>query len=222
MAAAPGLVIFDCDGVLVDSEPIAIGVLVETIAARGVAIGTDAAYRDFLGRTLKTVSAALAADYGVAMDEAALADMRSRLYARYEEALQPMAGVFPMLDGLERPACVASSSVCERIEISLKLTGLHDRFAPHIFSATMVPRGKPAPDLFLHAARAMGADPADCIVVEDSPAGVMAAREAGMKVVAFTGGGHVGPARLEPQLAALGPDAVVGDMQNLSKALRSL
>src|SRR5690606_24946307 len=140
------------------------------------------------------------------------------LYARYEEALEPMAGVFPMLDGLERPACVASSSVCQRIEISVKLTGPHDRLAPTSASATMVPRGKPAPDLFLYAARAMGADPADCIVVEDSPAGVMAAREAGMKVVAFTGGGHVGPARLEPQLAALGPDAVVGDMQNLSKA----
>lgn len=229
MAVAParraegaGLVIFDCDGVLVDSEPIAIAVLIETVAARGVAIGTDAAYRDFLGRTLKTVSAALAADYGVRMDEAALAEMRGRLYARYEEALRPMEGVFAVLDGLDLPCCVASSSVYERIEISLKLTGLYERFAPHIFSATMVARGKPAPDLFLHAARQMGADPADCVVIEDSPAGVTAAKAAGMAVIAFTGGGHVGPARLEAELAALEPDAIVGDMQSLPDALRSL
>jgi len=222
MAATPGLVIFDCDGVLVDSEPIAIAVLIETVKALGVAIGTEAAYRDFLGRTLKSVSAALAADYGVAMDDAALADMRARLYARYQDALKPMPGVFALLDGLERPACVASSSVCERIEISLKLTGLHERFAPRIFSATMVERGKPAPDLFLYAAREMDVDPAACVVVEDSPAGVMAAKAAGMKVVAFTGGGHVGPAGLEDRLAALDPDAMVGDMQKLRESLNSL
>ena len=222
MAATPGLVIFDCDGVLVDSEPIAIAVLIETVKALGVAIGTEAAYRDFLGRTLKSVSAALAADYGVAMDDAALADMRARLYARYEAALEPMPGVFALLDGLERPACVASSSVCERIEISLKLTGLFERFAPRIFSATMVARGKPAPDLFLYAAREMDVDPAACVVVEDSPAGVMAAKAAGMKVVAFTGGGHVGPAGLKDRLAALDPDAMVGDMHKLRESLNSL
>lgn len=221
-AAGPGLVIFDCDGVLVDSEPIAIAVLVETVRALGVSISFEAAYRDFLGRTLKTVSQALAADYGVTMDAAALADMRGRLYARYREALRPMEGVAAMLDALEIPACVASSSVYERIEISLKLTGLYERFAPHIFSATMVARGKPAPDLFLYAARQMGVDPADCVVIEDSPAGVEAAKAAGMAVIAFTGGGHVGPARLEAGLAALEPDAMVGDMQSLPKSLRLL
>lgn len=211
-AAGPGLVIFDCDGVLVDSEPIAIAVLIETVAARGVRIGRDAAYRDFLGRTLKTVSAALLADYGVAMDAAALNDMRHRLYERYGAELRPIAGVVEMLDRLEIPACVASSSVYERIEVSLKLTGLHERFAPHIYSAAMVARGKPAPDLFLHAARQMGTAPANCVVIEDSPAGVAAAKAAGMTVLAFTGGGHIGPARLEAKLAALAPDALFDDM----------
>lgn len=221
-AAGPELVIFDCDGVLVDSEPIAIDVLIETVAARGVRIGRDAAYRDFLGRTLTTVSAALWADYGVEMDETALDEMRHRLYARYRDALKPMAGVFDMLDRLDAATCVASSSVYERIEVSLKLTGLHDRFAPHIYSAIAVPRGKPAPDLFLHVAERMGVAPRDCVVIEDSPAGVMAAKAAGMAVIAFTGGGHVGPARLEAQLAALKPDAILGDMQTLPDLLSSL
>lgn len=218
----PELVIFDCDGVLVDSEPIAIDVLIETVAARGVTIGRDAAYRDFLGRTLKTVSAALWTDYGVAMDEAALAEMRHRLYARYEDALKPMPGVIEMLDRLDGPACVASSSLYERIEVSLKLTGLHERFFPHIYSAAMVPRGKPAPDLFLHAAREMGVQPARCLVIEDSPAGVAAAKAAGMAVIAFTGGGHVRPVRLETQLQALAPDAILDDMQMLPNLLNSL
>src|SRR5690606_30422292 len=123
---------------------------------------------------------------------------------------------------LDGPACVASSSLYERIEVSLKLTGLHERFVPHIYSAAMVPRGKPAPDLFLHAAREMGVQPARCLVIEDSPAGVAAAKAAGMAVIAFTGGGHVGPARLETQLQALAPDAILDDMQMLPNLLRSL
>lgn len=218
----PGLVIFDCDGVLVDSEPIAIEVLLETVAARGVTIGPDIAYRDFLGRTLKTVSAALAAEHGVVMDDAALAGMRERLFERYAADLAPMAGIKEVLGALDVPACVASSSVYERIEVSLKLTGLYGRFAPHIYSATMVERGKPAPDLFLFAAKKMGVEPDRCVVVEDSPAGVLAAKAAGMRVIAFTGGGHVTPAGLEPQLAALEPDAMLSDLHKFADLLSSL
>lgn len=221
-ALGPALVIFDCDGVLVDSEPIAIDVLVETVAALGVDIPTEIAYRDFLGRTLKTVSASLASDHGVVMDETALEDMRHRLYARYQSALRSMPGISAVLDRLDIPACVASSSVYERIEISLRLTGLYERFAPNIYSATMVARGKPAPDLFLFAAEKMGVAPADCVVIEDSPAGVAAAKAAGMAVIAFTGGSHIGPAGLKAQLTALAPDSIIDDLHNLPGALRSL
>ena len=221
-AKGPALIIFDCDGVLVDSEPIAIDVLVETVAALGVHIPTEIAYRDFLGRTLTAVSASLAADHGVTMDDTALEDMRHRLYARYQTALRPMPGMPDVLDALDIPACVASSSVYERIEISLKLTGLYDRFSPDIFSATMVAHGKPAPDLFLFAAEKMGVAPARCVVIEDSPAGVTAAKAAGMAVIAFTGGSHIGPAGLKAQLAALGPDALIDDLHNLPNCLRSL
>lgn len=215
------LVIFDCDGVLVDSEPIAIDVLVQTVATLGVEIDTPAAYRDFLGRTLAAVSDTLRTRYGVEMDASAREAMRHALYARYRAGLRPMGGVEEMLDRIEGRICVASSSLLERIEISLRLTGLHRRFAPHIFSAAMVPRGKPAPDLFLYAARMMEAAPADCIVVEDSPAGVAAARAAGMTVFAFAGGGHAGPAGLREKLAALGPDLVFDDLRRLPDLLRS-
>lgn len=222
LQSSPRLVIFDCDGVLVDSEPIAIDVLVETVAALGVTISTEVAYRDFLGRTLKTISASLATGHGVTMDSAALEDMRHRLYTRYESALQPMPGIASVLDTLDIPTCVASSSVYERIEISLKLTGLYNRFFPNVYSATMVRRGKPAPDLFLFAAEQMGVAPADCVVIEDSPAGVMAAQAADMAVIAFTGGSHIGPAGLNEQLAALRPDALIDDLHNLPNSLRSL
>lgn len=217
----PGLVIFDCDGVLVDSEPIAIDVLIESVAARGVAIGKGAAYRDFLGRTLKTVSASLKAQYGVEMDEAALADMRHALYEHYRRDLKPMPGIADVVDRLDTPCCVASSSVLERIEVSLKLTGLYERFAPHIYSAAMVARGKPAPDLFFHAAEKMGVAPDDCVVIEDSPAGVAAAQAAGMAVFAFTGGGHVGPAGLVDALSALEPNLMFDDLRSLPDLLRS-
>lgn len=217
----PKLVIFDCDGVLVDSEPIAIDVLIETVAARGVAIGRASAYRDFLGRTLKAVSASLKAQYGVEMDEGALADMRHALYGRYQRDLKPMPGIADVIDRLDMPICVASSSVLERIEVSLKLTGLYARFAPHIYSATMVQKGKPAPDLFLHAAEKMGVAPDQCVVIEDSPAGVQAAQAAGMAVFAFTGGGHVGPAGLVDALSALEPDLMFDDLRRLPDLLRS-
>lgn len=220
--ANPGLVIFDCDGVLVDSEPISIDVLIETVAARGVTIARDAAYRDFLGRTLKAVSGALDADYGVVMDQVALDEMRGLLYARYREALEPMAGIFEALEAIDMPRCVASSSVYERIELSLKLTGLYEAFAPDIYSAAMVERGKPAPDLFLFAAQKMGVDPADCVVIEDSPAGIEAAQAAGMTVFAFTGGGHVDPAGLKQKIAALEPDLVFDDLRLLPDLLRSV
>lgn len=221
-AHGPSLVIFDCDGVLVDSEPIAIDVLVDTIASLGVTISKDVAYRDFLGRTLKAISASLATDHGVTMDATALEDMRHSLYARYKSALRPMPGIANVLDMLDIPVCVASSSVSERIEISLKLTGLYNRLAPNIYSATMVSNGKPAPDLFLLAAQRMGVAPANCVVIEDSPAGVMAAQAAGMAVIAFAGGSHIAPAGLKAQLAALEPDALIDDLHNLHVSLRSL
>ena len=125
------------------------------------------------------------------------------------------AGIVEALARLEVRRCVASSSSLERIRLSLDLTGLLEMLDPHIYSASMVKRGKPAPDLFLHAAKGMGVRPQDCVVVEDSPAGIEAARQAGMRVFAFTGGSHAGHAMLETKLAALRPDRVFSDLRML-------
>jgi HAD superfamily hydrolase (TIGR01509 family) len=211
------LIIFDCDGVLVDSEPLAMRVLLETIAAEGVHIDPDTGFRQFLGRSLSSITENLNAAYGLHLNEAALERMRANLYAVYERELRPMAGLIDALAEIALPVCVASSSQMERIRISLTLTGLLDRFDPAIFSAAMVANGKPAPDLFLLAAAAMGIAPADCLVIEDSPAGIVAAQRAGMRVFAFLGGGHIAPSGLRTEIEALGPTAIFDDMHELPR-----
>lgn len=211
------LIIFDCDGVLVDSEPISVEVLAEALGAAGMPIDSDEVYRRFLGRSLSAVIEAARIEYGLEIDDAFLSAMRASLYDRFRSELAPISGVGEALDGLAAlnlDWCVASSSQRERIELSLTVTGLIARF-PKIFSATMVERGKPAPDLFLLAAREMGHEPTDCIVIEDSPAGVEAAKAAGMTVFAFTGGSHAQGAHYLEALAALQPDETFDAMADL-------
>ena len=212
--------IFDCDGVLVDSEPLSVRVLVEALNRRGVAIDDDEAYARFLGRSLATVAQILHDDFDHSIDSAFLADLRHHLYDSFRRDLQPISGIGQVLQSLDCPRCVASSSQPERIRLSLSLTGLLERFEPHIFSASMVARGKPAPDLFLFAADQMGVDPADCIVVEDSPAGIEAAQNAGMAVFAFVGGSHAGAPGYRERVTELLPDAVFDAMPDLIHLVR--
>ena len=209
------LVIFDCDGVLVDSEPISIAVLRDVIAASGHELDEATAYRLFLGRSMTTIRETLEAHCGLAFTEAHLGEIRRLLFARFEAELQPIQGIRDTLLALPNRRCVASSSKPERIRFSLRATGLLDLLEPNIYSATMVRRGKPAPDLFLHAAREMAAAPEACIVVEDSPAGIQAAKAAGMRVLAFAGGSHAAPGALLAAFETLGPDAVFDDMRHL-------
>ncbi|MDZ5695992.1 HAD family hydrolase [Chelativorans sp. M5D2P16] len=216
------LVIFDCDGVLVDSEPISIAVLLEIIAEAGIRIDPGDAYRRFLGRSMASIAAAIHEEFGLAITDEHLEAMRLRLYDRFRQALMPIPGLAAMLPALGPARCVASSSQPERIRLSLGVTGLLEFFEPHIYSSTMVANGKPAPDLFLHAANAMGMAPEHCIVVEDSPAGIEAARRAGMRVMAFTGGSHAGPADLRKTVAALDPDIVFDDMRQLPDLIAGL
>ncbi len=211
----PDLIIFDCDGVLVDSEPISIGVLVDTITAAGVAISEKTAYERFLGKSMATVSDILRDDFGLAVTREHLSGIRAELYARFRRDLKPIGGVRETLEMLDTPYCVASSSQPERIRLSLEVTGLLELFEPHIYSATMVKRGKPFPDLFIHAARDMGTAPRSCLVVEDSPAGIMAAKDAGMRVLAFAGGSHAGEGNLQASIELLQPDLVFDDMRRL-------
>jgi len=218
MPPAPKLVIFDCDGVLVDSEPISVSVLVDHLRKAGLSLNESDAYRLFLGRSMGAIEALLEQDFRLTLTRPQLDDIRTETFRRFRAALRPVPGVVETLPRLPR-CCVASSSGLDRIRLSLSLTGLLEMLEPHIYSASMVARGKPAPDLFLHAAREMGVRQEDCVVVEDSPAGIDAAKRAGMRVFAFIGASHAADAGLTNVLASLKPDAVFSDMTQLPDLL---
>jgi FGGY-family pentulose kinase/HAD superfamily hydrolase (TIGR01509 family) len=213
------LIIFDCDGVLVDSEPLAMRVLLRALARAGLDVTTESGFRNYLGRSFSAIAQSLDDLHGLTLGDTAIEAMRLDLYETYRRELKPMAGLLDVLPELNVPFCVASSSQMERITTSLEVTGLIERFHPAIFSAAMVENGKPAPDLFLKTAADMGVAPEDCLVVEDSPAGIIAAKKAGMRVFAFTGGGHIEPSGLGEQIAALHPDALFADMRDLPRLL---
>lgn len=210
-----GQIIFDCDGVLVDSEPLSMRVLLETIAEAGAIINTEQGYERFLGKSLTSVTQILRTDYGIAVADSALEAMREKLYALFRKELQPIQGVAEALRNIALPCCVASSSQVERVRLSLQVTGLAPFFGEHVFSASMVANGKPAPDLFLLAAREMRVEPGRCIVIEDSPAGVEAAQRAGMRVFAFLGGSHAQSPAHRRALESLDPTLIFDDMADL-------
>lgn len=216
-----GLVIFDCDGVVADSEPIAVAALTAFLNDVGIPIEEGYVYRNFLGRSWGMVTAVLSTDFGLTLTDEHVDRYRSFLFDRIARNVCPIPGVEEALKSLQRPYCLASSSTPERIAVTLRAIGLSARFHPHVFSASEVKRGKPAPDLFLHAATRMGARPEDCLVIEDSPVGLEAARSAGMTAVAFVGGSHVGPGELRPRIADFAPDFILEDMRDLNRLVRS-
>ncbi|MER8384968.1 HAD family hydrolase [Mesorhizobium sp. M0166] len=218
----PELVIFDCDGVLVDSEMLSVSALLEMIALAGGNVSEDIAYEHFLGKSMKSVREILASDFGLDLTDQHLTEMRSELMRKFRQELKPMPGIAQVLPTLGVPCCVASSGTLERIRYALQVTGLLGLLEPHLFSAAMVARGKPAPDLFLHAADKMRAAPRNCLVVEDSPAGIEAARAAGMRVLAFTGGSHTGNPALKARLASSEPDFIFADMLQLPDLIAGL
>jgi HAD superfamily hydrolase (TIGR01509 family) len=217
-AMTPDLVIFDCDGVLIDSELIACRVDAACLAEIGYAITVE----DILDRYVGISAAAMLADLEARSGRKLPADfpetLRRRLAAVFDAELAAMPGIEAALDRLRCRSCVASGSTPERLRHSLSLVGLFRRFDPDIFSAAEVHRGKPAPDLFLHAAERMGVSPERCLVIEDSIAGVQAARAAEMTVFGFTGGGHCRPGHAE-RLREEGASHVFADMAELPALL---
>ncbi len=213
------LLIFDCDGVLVDSEPLACEVDADVLAGLGLPYTADDIAREFVGKSMRDMISRIEADHGCALPPDFAEQINRALFARFETDLKPIAGIREAVLSLPYPRCVASSSVPERIALSLRVTGLADLF-DHVFSATQVPRGKPAPDLFLHAAREMSTRPADCLVIEDSTAGVQAACAAGMRVIGFAGGGHCGPGHAE-KLRNVGAPLILDRMADLPEAVRN-
>jgi HAD superfamily hydrolase (TIGR01509 family) len=186
-----GLVIFDCDGVLVDSERLTVGVEAQVLTELGWPMDTAEVVRRWMGRT----SAAQLAEIAARLGEEAAAEFDRRttttLRAAFETDLQAVEGVAELVDalaGLGIPTCVASSGTPAKMEHTLGVTGLWDRFEGRIFSTVEVEHGKPAPDLFLLAAERMGVVPSRCAVVEDSVTGVRAGVAAGMAVFGYAGG----------------------------------
>jgi len=209
-----GAVIFDCDGVLIDSEIIAVEVEMALLAGHGLRYDTAEFKTRFMGMSDAAFYAALAADSRARLNRDLPADFRARVDAGKhelnEEKLASVAGIERAVDALVLPKAVASSSESRHLDYKLRRTGLWDRFAPHIYSADHVARAKPAPDLFLHAAHALGIAPGDCLVIEDSVNGVTAGLAAGMRVWGFLGGGHMDEAAGE-RLRQAGAERLVAD-----------
>lgn len=182
----PGLVVFDNDGVLVDSELLANAALARILTAYGIPTTTEDSIRDFMGGSMARVRDLTRARHGRELPADFEDTYHEAVFAAFRAGLTPVPGVEGVLDALDAaavPYCVASSGTHERIRVTLGITGLRDRFPDaRIFSSQDVAHGKPAPDLFLLAAAKMRVPAADCVVIEDSPLGVAAARAAGMRV----------------------------------------
>ena len=215
------LLIFDCDGVLVDSEHLACAALAELMTTLGHSMTADEAMLAFAGRSLKDVlaraerllSRPIPKDVG---EQAAV-----QLMARFRRELQAVAGAKEAIAALPYRRCVASSSTPDRLMLSLDITGLSPLFGNNVFSAVEVANGKPAPDLFLLAARRLGEDPSSCIVIEDSVLGVEAAGAAGMAAIGFAGASHANQGLAE-RLAAAGAEPVIHSMANLPAAVEQV
>ncbi|MFL5258891.1 MAG: HAD family hydrolase [Hyphomicrobiales bacterium] len=184
-----GLVIFDCDGVLIDSEALSCEVLIEELAREGIPVDREYVFKECIGHSFPAVAQKIGASFGRVIPQGFEARYRETLLRRFDGALQPTPGVRHVLENLAAPYCIATSSGKERAECSLAGAGLADPKVP-LFTASMVAHGKPAPDLFLFAAAQMGVSPSSCLVLEDSLAGIAAARAAGMEVWRYRGGGH--------------------------------
>jgi HAD superfamily hydrolase (TIGR01509 family) len=208
------LVIFDCDGVLVDSETLACELQVERLAELGIAMTASEVTERYLGRSIAYVNAAVAEQLGAPPPTDRQRYWEERYRELMTERLRPIPGVAEALERIALPVCVASSSGPESIAFKLSLCGLTDWFGDRIFSAAQVQHGKPAPDLFLLAADRLGADPARCAVIEDSPVGVQAGRAAGMRTFAYAGGGTVARDWLEGEATV-----VFDDMRRLPELL---
>ena len=208
------LVIFDNDGVLVDSEPIANRILADLLTESGRPTTYEDSLREFMGGSLKLVRETVEPQLGRALPVDLEDRYHEQLFTRMRTELTSVAGVREALDELDLPVCVASSGAHPRIELALKTTGLYERFAGRIFSADDVERGKPNPDLFLHAAREIGVAPEHCVVIEDSPLGVAAARAAGMAVIGYAG--------MTPAERLVDADVIITSMTHLVQEIRRL
>ena len=211
---ATELVIFDCDGVLLDSEVIACSADAEALTKAGYEISTAEVIERFAGVPADAMYAAIEADLGRPLPSNFQADVKASILARYRSELRAIVGAAEVLSAMRTRRCVASSSAPAKLALGLIETNLFDLLYPHVFSTTLVAQGKPHPDIFLYAARAMEVGRERCLVVEDSVAGVTAAKAAGMRCIGFVGGSHCPDGHAE-RLSKAGATTVVSDLRQL-------
>jgi HAD superfamily hydrolase (TIGR01509 family) len=212
------LVIFDCDGVLVDSEVISCRAHAETLTRHGYPITADQVLDRFLGMSDREARLAIETELGRSLPDDFEAQMKQAALRRYADDLQNIPYIAETIAAIDLPKCVASSGTPEKIRHGLQAAGLYHLLVPNIFSATQVRNGKPAPDLFLFAAGQMATPAGRCVVIEDSVPGITGARAAGMTVLGFHGGSHCRPGYGDT-LRAAGAAATFDDMRQLPDLL---
>jgi HAD superfamily hydrolase (TIGR01509 family) len=215
------LVIFDCDGVLVDSEALACVVHADMLTAHGYAITAEEVHDRFLGRSAREARVEVETELGRALSDDYTVQLKATIDEVFGARLLPIPHIAEALERLPQRICVASSGTPTRTRSSLSTTGLLAYFDPHLFSAMQVENGKPAPDLFLFAAEQMGVPPARCLVIEDSVPGITGACAAGMTVFGFHGGSHCRPGYADT-LRASGAIATFDDMRELPGMVANL
>jgi HAD superfamily hydrolase (TIGR01509 family) len=213
----PDLIIFDCDGVLVDSELLSCRCLSEVLAEFDIALSPQQALELFLGRSTRAIEQHYR-DLGQIVPDGFLPRLKSQVLSTFAASLQPIPGIAGVISELPVPFCVASSSDLDRVALSLDVTGLRAHFGDRLYTAQMVRHGKPAPDLFLLAAEKMGVQPARTLVIEDSVSGVAAGKAAGMTVWGFVGGSHYRGRDGRAILSGAGADRVFARMSDFWEA----
>jgi HAD superfamily hydrolase (TIGR01509 family) len=213
-------IIFDFDGVIADSEVLSNTVLAEVVTELGVPTSVEDAYRDYMGKRFADVIAAIEKAVGRTLPPSFSAQYQERTLARFRQELAPIVGAREFIEKFARvPRCIASSSSPDRLAVCLEVLGMTALFDGRVFSASNVARGKPHPDIFLHAAAQIGVHPAGCIVIEDSASGVMAGCAAGATVIGLLAAGHIGDGHAA-KLKEAGAHYVAADYLEVERIVR--
>lgn len=214
-------ILFDFDGVLADSEALANAVLAEVISEQGHQTSLEDSYRLYMGKRFDDVIAAIEAQLGRSLPDEFPGHFQERTLARFRSDLTEVPGASAFLcDTAHLSRAIASSSSPDRLALCLDVLGMAGHFGPQVYSASQVGRGKPAPDIFLHAAAALGVDPVDCLVIEDSPSGIEAACAAGMRAIGLVAASHIQPDHPE-RLRSAGAEYVADGFEDIRRWMGS-
>ncbi len=215
-------IVFDFDGVIADSEVLSNTVLAEVVTELGVPTTLEDAYRNYMGKRFLDVIAAIETAVGRTLPPSFAEQYQARTLQRFRQALAPIAGAREFIAKFARlPRCIASSSSPDRLAVCLDVLDMAALFEGRVFSASNVARGKPHPDIFLHAAAQIGVDPSDCIIIEDSASGVIAGRSAGATVIGLLAAGHIRDGHAA-KLKEAGAHHVAADYVEVERIVRNL